>query len=385
MRHEVFNNTIGSPVDFGYSSLTTEEELDIISGLFEQLLIFDRIVITTNRVNFALAFLIKNLGINTVEKLFEYGYLKIMIWSPVLVTGRGRELEDGSMDLSVIYGQSPVSAGVLSPDDLDPEKSIHKALSHFQLHRERKRIFSRKVAQHYLIPEGMQFSTESAKLVLAAYTNNNLTLLGLPYEKQPDQLDLAQRDLLLDLGQKVLETAVLSQYNLKSYENYDHVSILKTNLQNIGKAYKIANNTATLFDLEGLPNLKQLFIQEKLQFDDVFKIRHLSNAKYYRRWINQVGENYDAKEITKEYLNEIKGKNNFFDTTEGKFLKNLGVFGASGAIGAAIAGPAGALAGMVSGGTIDYGLGLLDTFFLENLLKGNNPSMFIEDIKNKIE
>jgi len=103
----------------------------------------------------------------------------------------------------------------------------------------------------------------------------------------------------------------------------------------------------------------------------------MSNAKYYRKWINSIGESANAQQITKEYLNEIKGSNKFFNRSGGKFVKNLGMFGVSTALGAAIAGPSGAAAG--------FGLGLLDTFVLDNLLKGKNPSMFINEIEKQIK
>jgi len=376
VKSEVFNNSIGSPYSFDYPKLTKEQDRQIVAGLFEQLLIFDKITISTNRLNFALLFLIDRLGINTIERLLDSGYLKLMIWSPVIVTGTGRRQEDGSIDESVIYEQPPIAAGSLSNEDLDPEKNIHIALNHFGLHRDRKRIFTKRAIKNYVVPNGMEFSTDSAKLVIDAYQNNSLKELGLPYEREPNQLHLKERQLLLELGHKVLETALLSKFNLKSYQNYEHYAICKQNLNNIGKAYNISENTDTLFKLEGLPNLKELFLQERMDFDSVFKVRHLSSAKYYRKWINEVGENTNADEIAKEYLNEIKGNTKFFETTEGKFLKNLGLYGVNTAIGAAIAGPAGAVAG--------YALGLLETFWLDSILKGKNPSMFIDDLKKEI-
>ena len=86
MNNTVFNNSIGSPYGFDFPRLTKEQEENIIAELFEQLLIFDRITISTNRLNFALAFLISKLGINTVERLFDLGYIKILLWTPIIVT-----------------------------------------------------------------------------------------------------------------------------------------------------------------------------------------------------------------------------------------------------------------------------------------------------------
>lgn len=377
MKSRVFNNKIGSPYSFGYPRLTQEENKLLLASIFEQLLIFDSITITTSRVNFPLAFLISQIGINNVERLVESGYIKFMIWSPVLVHGTGRQREDGTIDESVIYGQPPIAAGSLSKEDLDPEKNIDVGLSPFNLHKDRKKIFKKKALKNYLIPNGMDFSSDSAKIVIDAYKANNLAELGLPFEKEPDQLDLKDRELMLQLSHKVLETAVLSEYNFKSYENYEHMKICQKNLENIGKAYNVANNTSEILKLENLPNLKALYLQENMDFDSVFKLRHLSNAKYYRKWINNIGESSNAQEVTKEYLNEIKGNNKFFESSEGKFVRNLGMFGIGTALGAAIAGPAGAAAG--------FGLGLLDTYVLDNLLKGKNPSMFIEDLRTEKE
>lgn len=377
MKSEVFNNSIGSPYAFNYPQLTAEQDREIIAGLFEQLLIFDKITISTNRLNFAVLFLISRLGINTVERLLDSGYIKLMIWTPVIVTSSGRQREDKTIDESVIYGQPPIVAGSLSDDDKDPEKNIHTALSLFRdLHKDRKRIFTKKALKNYVVPNGMEFAGDSSKFIIDAYKNNSLEGLGLPYEREPDQLHLQERKLLLDLGHKVLETALLSKYSLKSYENYEHYAIGKHNLQSIGKAYNVADNTSALLHLEGLPNLKEMFLKEKMDFESVFKVRHLSNAKYYRKWINEIGENSNAQEITKEYLNQIKGNTNFFATTEGKFLRNLGVFGIGTALSAALSVGAGIAAG--------YTLGLLDTYWLDNLLKGHNPSMFIDDIKKEI-
>jgi hypothetical protein len=386
---EVFNNSVGTPHDFGYTQLTPDQEKEILASLFEQLLIFDKITIATNRLNFALAFLISKLGLKTVERLLDSGYIRLMIYAPIIVSGTGREREDGTKDESVIYGQAPISAGSLSDKELEPERNIHYALSHFPFAKDVKRKFTKRAIKNYVVPDGMKISTYSEKLIIEAYLNNNLASLGLPFEKEPTQLDMNQRGILLDLGHKVIETSILSQYNLKSFENYEHYAICEQNFANIGKAFHISNNTTEIFKIENLPNLKALYLNEKLDFDSVFKIRHFSTAKYYRKWINEIGENANSNEVTAEYLNEIKGNTKFFETTKGKFVKNLGLFGVSTGLGAAIGGQLGAVTGTAVGKiaepAVDYGLGLLETFWLDNLLKGKNPSMFIDKIKKEIK
>lgn len=295
----------------------------------------------------------------------------------MIVTGTGRQRDDGTIDESVIYGQPPIAAGSLYNEDLNPVNNIKKALDFFNFHRDRKRIFIRRARGAYIVPDGMEFSTDSAKVVIQAFKQNNLADLGLPNDTEPEQLPLVKRQLLLELGHKLLETALLSKYELKSFENYEHYKICEQNLKNIGNALNVTKGTSEILQIQKIPDLKQLFIQEKLDFESVTKIRYKSNAKYFRKWINSVSENSNAEEITKEYVNEIKGKNNFFESTEGKFVRNIGMFGVNAALGTAVAGPIGTAAG--------FGLGLLETYWLDKILKGKNPSMFIEDVEKEIE
>lgn len=312
---EVFNGMIGTPYDMGFPQYSVQEEDALLASLFEQLMIFDRITISINRFNYPLILLIKRLGINVVERLVDTGYIKFLMWTPVLVTSSGRQKPDGSIDKSVIYGQPPIVAGSYSDTDLDPERNVEAALSHFGFHRDRVRTFTKKATGIYSVPKGMEYSTNAAQLVIDAYKNNNLAGLNLPYSKEPDQLDPDERFQLLGLGHKVIETALLSKYGLKSFEDYSHYEICKQNLENIGNAFNVRQNSAALLNLENVPDLKTLYLDRKLDFEDVFKLRYLSTAKYYRKWINSIGETADVNQVTAEYIKEIKGKTKFFGST----------------------------------------------------------------------
>ncbi len=384
MKSEVFNSSIGSPHYFEYPRLTPDQDQKILASLFEQLLLFDKISISTGRLNFALVFLISRLGLPIVERLLESGYIRFMIYSPMIFTSTGRQNEKDEIDQSVIYGQPPIAAGSLSEEDLDPERNIHYALSNFNLDKKYARTLTKKALKNYVVPDGMKIATNSEKLILDAYTNNNLASLGLPNTKDPTQLDLNERQLLLELGHKVIETSILANFNLKSYENFEHIEICKQNIENIGKAYNVAGNTSEILKIENVPNLQELYLKERMNFETVFKIRHLSTAKYYRKWINEVGENSNCYEVTEAYINEIKGKTKFLEKSKGKFIKNLGSFAISTGLGAAIAGQAGAVVGAVLQPAADYGLGLLETFWLDDILKGKNPSMFVDEIKREL-
>jgi len=377
MKREVFNNNIGNSFAIdSFPHYSIQREKEIIAELFEQLLLFDKITICTNGKNFSLFFLIKMLGLNIVEKLFECGYIRLLIWTPIILIVNPENKLDRSIDESKIIGKQPIEGFWLYEGDLNQlDKFLENTLTYFNIHKDRQRIFIKIIQKSIVIPHGKEFSPNSVAYIIDSYKKNCLKELGLPFNKEPEQLNFEERKIIMKLGYKVLELAILSKYDLKSYENYEHYAICKQNIENIGKAYNVSDNSSTLFRLEGLPNLKELFISEKIDFESVFKFRHLTNAKYYRNWINEIGENSNAKEITREYLNEIKGNTKFFESTQGKFFKNTCVFGVGLALSQAVIGGAGVVAG--------FGFGLLDTFFLDRILKGKNPSMFIEDIRNE--
>lgn len=375
MRSKVLNNSIGSRHAWSYPNLTQAQEREIIAQLFEQLMLFDKVVISTNRLNFGLYFLIKNLGLYNVEQLLEKDYISFILWTPVLVSGGGTKLEDGSIDETVIYSQPPIVAAELSREDIDRENNVQKALAHFDLSRDKKRDLTRKIVKKYTIPDGMTFSKESAGFVIDSYKKDALREFGLPYEKEPNLLNLNKRQLMLSVGTSLLETSILSDFNMKSYRNFDHYKILKKSIENIGKAFKIADNSAAVFNYDHLPNLKELFLQEKLPFDSVFSLRNKSNSKYFRKWVNGIGEVVDSKEMTIEYMNEIKGNNKPLEA-EDKLIYTMSSILAGAGIGA--------ISDSTIGFSLSAGLTIFENYILDNLLKGKNPSMFIEDVKKKI-
>ena len=380
--HTVFNSNIGSPYNFFSDDISLAQGQRILAELFEQYLIFDCITVAIGRDNLQLEFLIKALGLTSVDKLVSDGNLKFCLWTPIIVSSTGRDIGGGKINKNAIYGQPPFFAGTWSDEDLDPEHSIRKALDRFAIHDLRKNQFLRKASKVYIVPDGMEFSKNATSIVYSAYESNTLADLGMPYIKEPTQLNLEERKIFMDLGHKVLETAILSEYKLKSYENYEAYQITKANLVNIGKAYNISKNTSNIFRINNLPDLKSIYLSGKMDFLAAFRIREYGSAKYYRNWINQVGETSDSAEVTKEYLKEIEGGNKFFESKAGRFVKNLAIFSIGGALGQFLAQQPLYGASIAKAG--EYTLGLFDEFILNNLLKGKNPSMFIKDIDYEI-
>jgi len=340
----------------------------LLSILFEQFLLFDSVVIKLERSNLGLHFLISILGIDKVEYLIEKDVIKLLLWTPLIFTSIGRKREDGTLDESVVIGTPPLVSGNYVESDSDPEKNIETALSYFNFSRERKRTFIRKIRDKYLFPKN-ELTSKATTIIIDAYKNNRLEALGLKYEKDPENLNVTERGLLQKFGHDVLDTSVLADMGFKSYNKYSIYNISESSIKQIESAMKISDGTSQIFKIENVPDIKSLVLDNILSFDSVFDLRYKSVAKSYRKWINNVSNNEDALPITKEYIDAITGKHKFFESSGGKFMKILGMFG----IGAGL----GAFLGPIS----DLGLGLFDTYILDGILKGWNPQMFVDQIR----
>ena len=371
-----------------HPKFTKEQEQQIFATFFEQLLLFDCIVISTDKDNFSLTFLISRLGFETVERLIRSGYIKFSIKSAIIVTGTGHQKEDGSIDESVIYSQPPIVGGVLGDAELDPEKNVFRALNRFDIDKKRRNKLIDKIAKSYLSTDNMKIGVDTTDFILNSYQQNHLEHLGLPFLKDPQDLNIEERRKLLDLANSILEAGIISKNGFKSYNNYGEFEIAEKSFENIGKAYNISSNISEILKIENTPDLRQIFLNNQFQVDDIFKLRHLKTAKYFRKWINEVGENANSNEVTEAYLAEIKDAKSFFNTTKGKIIKNTFMYGATSGLGMLIAGQVGAVVGGVIKPfvepAVDYGLGLIEEFTVDGLFAGKTPKIYIDKLKDEI-
>lgn len=386
----LYNNSICNSSILGFHpKFTKEEEQQIFSTFFEQLLLFDSIVISTDKDNFSLVFLISRLGLDTVERLIRSGYIKFSIKSSIIVSGTGLHKEDGSVDESVIYSQPPIVGGILGDAELDPENNVFRALSRFDIDKRRRNKLIDKISKSYLSIDNMKIGVDTTEFIINSYQQNHLEHLGLPFLKDPLDLNLEERRKLLGLANSILEAGIISRNGFKSYNNYGEFEIAEKSLENIGKAFNISSNVSEILKIENTPDLKQIFLNNKFEIDDIFKLRHLKTAKYFRQWINEVGENANSNEVTEAYLAEIKESKSFFNTTKGKIIKNTFMYGATSGLGMLIAGQIGAVVGGVIKHfvepAVDYGLGLIEEFTVDGLFAGKTPKIYIDKLKDELK
>lgn len=372
-----------------------EEKNKLFAEVFEQLMLFDKVFIKTGENNLSLYILIKEFGINQIEENIQNGNIQFLFWKPYLICEQGkfvdgpliRKFDDTSKDIyddTKILGTEPiiVSTIVIEQKGYDLEKSIDNILLRFQLHPDRKRIFKKIILNRYIIPT-IKEAEKAKEFAIDSYNKNKLERIGLPYVNEPKMLNSVERKKLLDVAYDYFENLLLAENEIKKYNDYNFFEAYKNSIYDLAETLKISKDLATIFQIHNIPNLKDLVLKNEVKLHDVFKIRELQNAKYFRKWINEASETIDSKEISKEYLNEVKGDSKFFNRTGGKFLKTLGVLGIGTGIGASISGLEGSLMGTGLAAIIkDFGLSLIDSFWLDKILKGKAPSTYIDNIGN---
>lgn len=390
MKNIIYNNSISNSSILGQiPKFTKEEENNILAVFFEQLLLFDYIVISTDKDNFSLTFLISKLGFETVERLVKSGYIKFSIKSALIVSGTGKQNSNGTIDESVIYSQPPIVGGVLGDKELDPENNIFKALSRFSIEKKARNKLIKLITPSYISTDNMKLGVDTTGFIIDSYTKNHLEKLGLPFLKDPNDLNIEERQKLLGLGNSILEMGIISKNGFKSYNEFNNYEIAEKSYQNIGKAFNISKNVDEILKFENTPDLKQIYLNNNFEVSDIFKLRHLKTAKYFRKWINEVGENADSKEVTEAYIAEISENKSFFNSTKGKIIKNTLLYGATTGLGTLIAGSLGgivaAAAKPIIDPAVDYGLGLIEEFTVDSIFAGKNPKIFIDNLKGEIK
>jgi len=119
---------------------------------------------------------------------------------------------------------------------------------------------------------------------------------------------------------------------------------------------------------EGFPDFEHAIISGKYNMSDVIKIRNDKHIEDFRKFLNSIPVDNKTSEILSIYRESYEKK--VFDGLPKKLIRFGVVSALSTGVGALIAGPTGAIGGIV--------IGAVDTFFLDKSLNGWNPRVFIK-------
>lgn len=348
---------------------------NIKAQIFEDLLLYDKVTFKVYGENFPLAFLINELSMKGIEKLIEKDDIQFALWTPTIMYG-----------VSNIKGVIPIFPGRFnSPVHCEPEQSIESGLNFLtNLSQKNKKIIKRKLRDKYIIPkEGIE--NEAQEFTLSAFKSNKFAHYELTNEEDLTQLDKKQKEILNKCASDLLEYKFTISEQLTINQNSEFQPLFNSTVKNSIKHDEIVTE---IIKIENFPNLKEVFFNlEKTTFKDIVKIREKNNIKKFRNWLNEISNNAELNEITKEYINSIENSKDFFETKKGRFTKNI-IMSLVGAGIGSIAGPMGTTIGGIAGNLLspsaDFALDMLDEYFISEVLKGWTPRTFFDEL-NKLE
>lgn len=347
-----------------------------LAEIYEQLLLFDGVALKIYGENIPLAMLVNALGVSGVESLASDGALEFVLWTPVV-----------TYNIDELPGIEPLQSGTLdSAPHCDPEKSIELGLGWLRDVPDRKtrRLLVRKLRDRYRIPSDA-LAHDVARMTLDSYKTGLLGSIGIPYGKPSMQLTKEERTKLCGCATDVLVAAVISQFGYVTFGEFKPYTLVSEAVTRTLRALKVRDDFCRILRLENVPDFRRFYAVRRPDFRAMLKVRKKPDAVRFRRWLYEVSENSNGSELTKAYLDAVADNAGFFDSRLGKLARTLSLCAVGAGVGSLVAGLPGSLVGLSVGKLADYaadlGLGLLDSYLLDGMLRGWTPRAFVSELR----
>jgi hypothetical protein len=366
------------------ASASRLSRLRILTGqLAEALLFSDQLVLNVNGINLELPLLIELFGFKTVCKLLEKDIIHFT-FCPGVVSYLAAE-KVHALGLSTPPGMHRfLGVGVAWSD---PFESAELALrEQTSLKRDDRRLLSRLVSRNSKVLPGDKIFQEGVRLANADIRSELGKQLGFAHEDIPERGDF--------VGDKENNFRDLTHFNML-YLSMVMSKCTDTVSKELG--YRVLQNRVVVepqfkdqirvFDnilqFEDVPDVQELVSSGRLSLRNVLEIRDSNHLQEFRQWLKSLPNEEREIEVLKAYRRAVEDK--MSTKTIYKLLK-LGVFTATGTAIGSLIGPAGTVLGGIAGVATDLALSFTDTFFVDQLIDGWNPKIFIEkEIKSRLQ
>jgi hypothetical protein len=330
--------------------------------------------------------LINWFGPKSVEALLEQGAIEFVLRDDMI-----------TYVVDDINGILPLQTGQLNSSvHCDPEASATEGLKWLAspLPGRNRRALVRKAIKAYKAVPGDLNNKEAVEIGYKRYKSNLFAAIGLPCNKDLEDLNKQERAKLCGLTTETMELALLAHYQYLTRDCANHFLIAKAQVERLHKAGVIAQKAEIVFNIEKIPDISSLIKAGQLPLKEIPRLRASREATAFRSWLARLSDSTGVEEVSREYISALTKSNTFWETRKGKLLKTLGVSTLGMAAGGALAGVEGALAGIALGKILeqaaDITLDLLDVYILDSLGKGWTPKDFIEKrlkplVENEIE
>lgn len=348
-------------------------------GSFAEALLFtDQIVLNIGGPNLELALLVNELGYKNIRELITNEVIKFS-FCPGTITYLSKNAIK-SLGLSTSPGITRIFG--VDPEFNDVFESANKALmEQTGLNRGDRRALVKQVYRNTKILPDKKIFEEAQRLSNADIKSKLGLDLGFSQDDSPEKGDF--------INEKERTMIDIVNYNVI----YLSMAINKCDdLISTELGYKVLQNrvvvepqyrdrlkiSENIFSYEQIPNIKELYATGMLCIDDILRIRKSKHLREFRKWIGRFPQGSSDKEVIRAYRKDIENK--ISSKPLYKILKIIVFTGVDTALGVV-----GGIPGMTGGVISNLLLGFGDTFFVDRLVDGWNPKIFIDkEISKKI-
>jgi hypothetical protein len=352
-------------------------------ALFERLLLFDKVQLSVAGPNVIAPLLCNQMSVRTFEELLEQDAITFVVWEPSPMISH-KDGEVGATFFGTINKGGP----------LDVEKRIDDGLVNEVVAglntAARRKLKAKLLQQHTVIDQAL---TEQAWPVASqAMADGTLETFGLVKRDNIIGSPVPDGNILLKATEAILRYRHVLANDLATLDDPGVFDLFAMGVANLQRSTLPLEQFATLAEFEKFPDLAGLYDALDDPFRRIATFRNSTTAKNFRNWLTTLEVKSDI-ELIREYVDACANRTGFFETAPRKFLKlvtmlALGTAAGAGAaaLGAdalvtAVTGMAAPAAAEIAGKGTDFGLGLIETFMIDNFKIGWSPKAYFDGLR----
>ncbi len=321
--------------------------------------------------NMIIPVLIKAFGAQGLLELLDQGAVKFWLQkSAVLYVA---EPKKGLMPL--------VSSALNTPTHCEPDASVAEAFNRSVRTYESKflRKLKQALADSYVDP-GSSFAPHAVEFGHEGYKLGRFGFAGLTPEVPLEELGNEAKQRLANLAQEMHDLSLIANLRMNTVDEFAIARVCHDSIDRLHRGARIERAYNRVFQIEGVPDLTELFRSRELDVRKVPKLRLKQDARKFRTWIRTATADAYSGDISVEYLKAISEKRGFLASKGGRLVKTLTVSALTGGLGSYLAGPVGTLVGAAAPSVLDATMDLIDEFILGGILSGWQPRSYFDNV-----
>lgn len=351
-----------------FDTYWSDNSVQDLKGAFAESILFGEKV-TIKLTYGAVSKLIDWLGIDLLKIMIEENMVQFCALKPIgttyltkkMIEKRGSDVSPG---LSFIFGTEARDTTIYSRVYSDLKENTN--LSKKERHQLTKLV---KTVCNIVENDVIHRASDAARNDI---TSNIGKELGFPINQNPDSGNLRR----VEIRNYIRVTSANINIQLAAQHDCDNLianRITSRVLENrITSALNSMNLSVAdyriLLQLEKVPDFGKLIREDKITFEDLFKLRSTADAIAFRVWLNSVNPN-DKLDFARKYQLDLLKR--YVDSSLIKTIKVIGYTGLG--VATSIVDPSGISSGMI--------INTFDTFILDALKRKWQPKVFLDQLK----